>query len=73
MLVVFRFGWAKPVSVDMRNFKNPKRDMALTALSGPLSNVLLSCLLLFIRGLLFRILITGTAGKMVLDFSGDDG
>lgn len=39
-LVFFGFGWAKPVPVDSRYFKNPKRDMALTALAGPLANVL---------------------------------
>ena len=42
MMALFRFGWAKPVPVDMRNFKNPKRGMALTALAGPVSNVLLA-------------------------------
>ena len=35
MMVVFKFGWAKPVPVNMRNFKHPKRGMALTALAGP--------------------------------------
>lgn len=53
MLVVFKFGWAKPVSVNMRNFKNPKRDMALSALAGPVSNIIFACILLFVRGLLF--------------------
>lgn len=42
MLAVAKFGWAKPVPVNMRNFKNPKVGMAITALAGPLSNVLLS-------------------------------
>ena len=42
MMALFRFGWAKPVPVDMRYFKHPKRDMALTAAAGPLSNVLLA-------------------------------
>lgn len=41
MMVVARFGWAKPVPVDMRRFKNPKAGMAITALAGPVSNVLL--------------------------------
>ena len=36
MMALFRFGWAKPVPVDMRYFKHPKRDMALTAAAGPL-------------------------------------
>ena len=35
MLVVFRFGWAKPVPVNMNNFRNPKQGMALTAAAGP--------------------------------------
>ena len=34
MMALFRFGWAKPVPVDMRNFKNPKAGIALTALAG---------------------------------------
>ena len=42
MMALFRFGWAKPVPVDMRNFKKPKAGMALTALAGPVSNVVLA-------------------------------
>ncbi|MCX7101435.1 MAG: site-2 protease family protein [Methylobacter sp.] len=38
----FIFGWAKPVPVDPRNFKNPLRDMALVALAGPVSNLLMA-------------------------------
>jgi len=38
----FIFGWAKPVPVDARNFKNPRRDMALVALAGPLANLLMA-------------------------------
>ena len=37
-------GWAKPVSTDPRNFKNPKWGMALTALAGPAANLLLAYL-----------------------------
>lgn len=39
-LLLFGFGWARPVPIDPRNFKNPKGGMALTALAGPLSNLL---------------------------------
>lgn len=39
-MVLFHFGWAKPVPVDMRYFRNPKRDMAITALAGPLCNLI---------------------------------
>ena len=37
-------GWAKPVSTDPRNFKNPKVGMALTALAGPAANMILAYL-----------------------------
>lgn len=42
MMVTVRFGWARPVPVNMRYFKNPKMGMAITALAGPLSNLVLS-------------------------------
>jgi Zn-dependent protease len=35
-------GWAKPVPVDMRNLRNPRRDFAVVALAGPVSNLLLA-------------------------------
>lgn len=41
-LVVFRFGWAKPVPVDMRRFKRPRLGMAVCALAGPVSNVVMA-------------------------------
>ena len=43
-MVLFRFGWAKPVPINARNFKNPKRGFAISALAGPLSNLLLGFL-----------------------------
>ena len=41
-MVFFKFGWAKPVPIDARYFKNPKRDTAITAIAGPVSNLLLA-------------------------------
>lgn len=38
----FLFGWAKPVPVDYRNLGNPKRDMAIVAAAGPLSNLVMA-------------------------------
>ena len=43
-MLLFGFGWAKPVPINTRYFKKPKRDMAITALAGPLSNILLALL-----------------------------
>ncbi|MBQ7838310.1 MAG: site-2 protease family protein [Clostridia bacterium] len=42
------FGYAKPVPVNPRNFKNPRKGMALTALAGPLSNLIMAVILMFI-------------------------
>ena len=66
MMAVFRFGWAKPVPVNMRNFKNPKRGMAITALAGPVSNVVLTVIFLFLYGILFNSLVGNTVGSYVL-------
>ena len=38
-LFLFNFGWAKPVPVDPRYFKKPRRDIVLMSLSGPISNL----------------------------------
>ena len=38
----FIFGWAKPVPVNFRNLRSPRRDMALVALAGPMSNFLMA-------------------------------
>lgn len=44
----FVFGWAKPVPINWRNLKNPRRDTALVAISGPLSNFLMAIFWLLI-------------------------
>jgi len=40
----FIFGWAKPVPVAWKNLKNPRRDMALVAAAGPISNFIMACI-----------------------------
>ena len=66
MMIVFHVGWAKPVPVNMNNFKNPKRDMALTALAGPGSNVIIAVVFLFLYGLLYLPLYESAAGLYIL-------
>lgn len=39
-ILLFGFGWAKAVPVNPRNLNNPKRDMALVGLAGPVSNLI---------------------------------
>jgi len=41
-MLLFGFGWAKPVPVNSRYFKNPRKGMAITALAGPLSNFVMA-------------------------------
>ena len=56
MLFVVHFGWAKPVPVDPRYFRNPKQDMLWVALAGPGANMVLALIsgtLLSILGPLF--------------------
>lgn len=38
----FLFGWAKPVPIGVRNLKNPRRDMALVSVAGPVANLLMA-------------------------------
>lgn len=47
-IILFGFGWAKPVPVDPRNFKNPKAGMALVSAAGPLANLIVAFLGAFI-------------------------
>lgn len=53
-MILFRFGFAKPVMVDSRYFKNPKKGMALTAMAGPLANYLLAFISIFFMTILYR-------------------
>ncbi len=66
MLVMggFIFGWAKPVPVNMRNFQHPRRDMAMVAVAGPASNLLMALL----WGLLWKltILLSGMLGNFAV-------
>ncbi len=48
---LFLFGWAKPVPVTFGRLGSPRRDMALVALAGPLTNVMLA----FVSAVLLRI------------------
>lgn len=56
LMLLTGFGWAKPVPVNPSNMKNPRKGFALTALAGPLSNLLAA----FVAALAFRIIsVTG--------------
>lgn len=48
MIFLFGIGYANPVPVNAAKFKNPRRDMALTALAGPVSNLLMAIISVWI-------------------------
>jgi len=72
ILIIFRFGWAKPVLINPRNFKNEKMGMALSALAGPVSNIALAFLGLIISNIILvfavnaEITINSSAGNVIM-------
>jgi Zn-dependent protease len=54
-MVFFHFGWAKPVPINPRNFKEPKKGFAITAAAGPLSNLVLGFFSAFIYLLFYAL------------------
>lgn len=48
-MIFLHVGWAKPVPINTRNFKNPRKDFAITAVAGPISNLVLA----FVSALLY--------------------
>ena len=67
MMLVFHVGWAKPVPVNMNRFRNPKRGMALTALAGPASNLIIAAVFLFLYGLCYSPLRQNATGRYFLE------
>ena len=55
-MILCGFGWAKPVPINTRYFKKPRRDMALTGAAGPVSNLLMAVVFTLLYRLAFGIL-----------------
>lgn len=60
-MLVGGVGWAKPVSVNPRNYKNPKVGMALSAAAGPVSNFLLA----WVSMILYKVVIYSGLGNLI--------
>lgn len=65
MIVLFGIGYAKPVPIDPRNFKNPRSGMALTALAGPVANLLMAVLSVGV----FRLILALSGGQFYIQGS----
>ena len=69
-LLVFGFGWGKPVQVDPRYYKDQKGGMVWTAFAGPFSNFVLAFICIFLYYLIYRISFTfaySTIGTFICD------
>ncbi len=61
LLMLLGYGWAKPVMVNSRGFKNLRRDDTLVSIAGPIANLILAVIFTILMGLTFFI-ITKTGG-----------
>lgn len=66
------FGWAKPVPVDYRRLRHPKRDMAYVAAAGPLMNFTLAALSAVVLGLILRSVPPQTSPGLATQFLADN-
>ena len=60
VLLLAGFGWAKPVPVDTRVFRNPRRDMAIVAAAGPLANIIMATVMMCIAKIIMHTFSMGT-------------
>ena len=65
MMLLVGFGWGKPVMIDPRNFKNPKKGMVLSSLAGPVSNFVMAFLAMII-GKIFLFVGIATGNDILL-------
>jgi len=67
LLLLVHFGWAKPVPVDPRNFKDPKKDMLYVAIAGPISNIITAIISgILLKFIVFNLASTGAFGAYTL-------
>lgn len=62
----FIFGYAKPVPINPMNFKNPKKDMAISAAAGPVMNLIIAALSLIISEIIARAAVTSASGGITV-------
>lgn len=62
MILLVGFGYAKPVPINIRNFKDKKRGMALTAIAGPISNLIMAFLAIIFFNIILKQYVINTSG-----------
>lgn len=66
LMLTVGYGWAKPVPVNSRYFRDPKKGMALTALAGPVSNLILAVISVMIYSLMYALLNVEAVAMLLL-------
>lgn len=66
MLLLVRFGWAKPVMINPNNFRQPRRDDVLVSLAGPGANLVMAFLALVVLLLCYQAGVVSPGSKLVL-------
>ena len=64
MMLLVRFGWAKPVPINTRNFKNPRKDELIVSLAGVATNLIIAFLTL---GVMYILQVFTTVDSVILD------
>lgn len=64
MMLLVRFGWAKPVPINTRNFKNPRKDELIVSLAGVATNLIIAFLTL---GVMYVLQVFTTVDSVILD------
>lgn len=72
LFVLIGFGWGKPVPINPRYFRFPKRDIALTAVAGPVSNLILAVLSVVLLATFFPDALGGSAEALLPGGGGID-
>lgn len=66
LMIITGFGWAKPVQVDPRYYKDRKRGMAITAAAGPLANLIMAFLALIVYAIVFVVCTKAGFGDSII-------
>ncbi|HPE95922.1 MAG TPA: site-2 protease family protein [Bacillota bacterium] len=67
-LLLFGFGWAKPVPINTRYFRNPRRDIRLVSLAGPLTNCALALMSHFVYRIVIQLASPAAASYQMLSY-----
>ncbi len=70
LMILTGFGWAKPVMVDPRYYKDQKKGMALTAAAGPLANLIMAFAAMLIYAVIFALCTAAGFQTKALDLLG---